>query len=154
MDLNLAGKTALITGASRGIGASIAQELAREGVHVCLAARDTAKLDEVARQHRGDFGQQRRTAVHRRRPAAAGRGDRPRSTPRSRRSADSTCLVNNAGATKRADFFTLTEEDLQGGFALKFHGYVRSTRAAWPYLREAQRQYHEHRRGWCPCRLR
>jgi short-subunit dehydrogenase len=48
MDLNLSGKTALVTGASRGIGASIAQELAREGVHVCLAARDRARLDEVA----------------------------------------------------------------------------------------------------------
>jgi NAD(P)-dependent dehydrogenase (short-subunit alcohol dehydrogenase family) len=36
-------------------------------------------------------------------------------------------LVNNAGATKRADFFTLTEEDWQDGFALKFHGYVRMT---------------------------
>jgi NAD(P)-dependent dehydrogenase (short-subunit alcohol dehydrogenase family) len=40
MDLNLGGKAALVTGASRGIGASIAQELVREGVHVCLAARD------------------------------------------------------------------------------------------------------------------
>ena len=48
MDLEPGGKTALVTGASRGIGASIAQELAREGVQVCLAARDTAKLDEVA----------------------------------------------------------------------------------------------------------
>ncbi len=45
-------------------------------------------------------------------------------------------LVNNAGATKRADFFTLTEEDWQDGFALKFHGYVRMTRAAWPHLRK------------------
>jgi len=44
-------------------------------------------------------------------------------------------LVNNAGATKRADFFTLTEEDWQDGFALKFHGYVRMTRAAWPHLK-------------------
>jgi 3-oxoacyl-[acyl-carrier protein] reductase len=35
--------------------------------------------------------------------------------------------VNNTGATKRADFFTLTEEDWQDGFALKFHGYVRMT---------------------------
>ena len=48
MELNLSGKTALVTGASRGIGASVALELAREGVHVCLAARDRAKLDEVA----------------------------------------------------------------------------------------------------------
>ena len=43
-------------------------------------------------------------------------------------------LVNNARATKRADFFALTE-DWQDGFALKFHGYVCTTRAAWPHLR-------------------
>jgi NAD(P)-dependent dehydrogenase (short-subunit alcohol dehydrogenase family) len=47
-------------------------------------------------------------------------------------------LVNNAGATKRAGFFTLTDEDWQDGFALKYHGYVRMTRAAWPQLRESK----------------
>ena len=47
-------------------------------------------------------------------------------------------LVNNAGATKRADFFALTEEDWEDDFALKFHGCVRMTRAAWPHLREAK----------------
>src|SRR6202012_4374002 len=47
-------------------------------------------------------------------------------------------LVNNAGATKRADFFTLTEDDWQDGVALKFHGYVRMTRAAWPHLKAAK----------------
>jgi NAD(P)-dependent dehydrogenase (short-subunit alcohol dehydrogenase family) len=44
-------------------------------------------------------------------------------------------LLNNAGATRRADFFALTEEDWQDGFALKFHGCVRMTREAWPPLR-------------------
>jgi NAD(P)-dependent dehydrogenase (short-subunit alcohol dehydrogenase family) len=44
-------------------------------------------------------------------------------------------LVNNAGATKRADFFILTDEDFHDGFELKFHGAVRATRAAWPHLR-------------------
>ena len=44
-------------------------------------------------------------------------------------------LVNNAGATKRGDFFALTEDDWQDGYALKFHGYVRATRAAWPHLK-------------------
>ncbi len=134
MELGLDGKVALITGASRGIGAAIAAELAREGVHVCLVARDAAKLADVATgiTNAGSV----RTAIHAadlREPAAAqaavdaaikafGRLD---------------ILVNNAGATRRADFFTLTEEDWQDGFALKFHGYVRMTRAAWPHLKQS-----------------
>jgi 3-oxoacyl-[acyl-carrier protein] reductase len=43
-------------------------------------------------------------------------------------------LVNNAGATRRGDFLQLTEEDWRDGFALKFFGAVRCTRAAWPHL--------------------
>jgi len=43
-------------------------------------------------------------------------------------------VVNNAGATKRGDFLKLTDEDWSDGFALKLHGAVRLTRAAWPHL--------------------
>jgi NAD(P)-dependent dehydrogenase (short-subunit alcohol dehydrogenase family) len=135
LELNLKGKAALVTGASRGIGAAIALELAREGVSVCLAARDSTKLDEVSVSIAAVSGSNRTTVIagDLRDPAAVkaavdaaiaafGRLD---------------ILVNNAGATKRADFFSLTEDDWEDGFALKFHGYVRATRAAWPHLREA-----------------
>jgi len=44
-DLN--GRTALVSGASRGIGREIALTLARAGADIALVARDTAKLDEV-----------------------------------------------------------------------------------------------------------
>lgn len=44
-------------------------------------------------------------------------------------------VVNNAGATKRGDFLQLSEEDWTDGFALKFFGAVRLTRAAWPHLK-------------------
>jgi NAD(P)-dependent dehydrogenase (short-subunit alcohol dehydrogenase family) len=131
MDLGLTGKAALITGASRGIGAAIAAALAREGAHVCLVARDAGRLNEVASSLTSETT---RTAVHvadlcephaataaiAAAVAAFGRLD---------------ILVNNAGATKRADFFTLTDEDFHDGFELKFHGAVRATRAAWPHLR-------------------
>jgi 3-oxoacyl-[acyl-carrier protein] reductase len=50
MDLQLARKTALVTGASRGIGRAIAQGLAREGVKVALAARRVELLEELARE--------------------------------------------------------------------------------------------------------
>ena len=46
-------------------------------------------------------------------------------------------VVNNAGATKRGEFVDLTEEDWSDGFALKFFGAVRLTRAAWPHLKAA-----------------
>ena len=45
-------------------------------------------------------------------------------------------LVNNAGATKRGDFFALSDADWQDGFALKFFAHVRLARAAWPLLKE------------------
>ena len=50
MNLQLDGKTALITGASAGIGRAIAKGLAAEGVRVCLAARRQMLLDEVAQE--------------------------------------------------------------------------------------------------------
>lgn len=42
--------------------------------------------------------------------------------------------MNCAGATRRGDFFDLTDQDWADGFALKFHGCVRICRAAWPHL--------------------
>jgi 3-oxoacyl-[acyl-carrier protein] reductase len=48
MDLELSGKTALVTGASRGIGRAIALELAREGVKLAVAARRVNLLQELA----------------------------------------------------------------------------------------------------------
>ncbi|MBI2294738.1 MAG: SDR family oxidoreductase [Betaproteobacteria bacterium] len=50
MDLQLKGKTALVTGASMGIGRAIAKELATEGVKVCVAARRKSLLEELARE--------------------------------------------------------------------------------------------------------
>jgi NAD(P)-dependent dehydrogenase (short-subunit alcohol dehydrogenase family) len=48
MDLELAGKRALVTGGSRGIGLAIARQLALEGARVMLAARDQDRLDAAA----------------------------------------------------------------------------------------------------------
>ena len=48
MDLGLKGKTALVTGASEGIGRAIAWRLAEEGVRVAICARTASKLEETA----------------------------------------------------------------------------------------------------------
>src|SRR5690348_4091844 len=48
MDLELAGKTAIVTGGSRGIGKAIARELAGEGVDIAIVARSSADLQTTA----------------------------------------------------------------------------------------------------------
>lgn len=48
MDLGLQGRSAVITGGSRGIGFAIAQEFAREGVDLYLAARSSRDLEKAA----------------------------------------------------------------------------------------------------------
>jgi 3-oxoacyl-[acyl-carrier protein] reductase len=50
MDLKLKGKTALVTGASAGIGRAIAKGLAAEGVRVCIAARRAALLEQLSEE--------------------------------------------------------------------------------------------------------
>jgi len=127
MDLKLAGKVAIVSGASRGIGRAIAQTLAAEGMNLSLAARSKDQLEDLATSLKTDCLIQ---AVDLREPSAAAAV------------VDATLkkfgtidlLVNNAGATKRGDFFELTDADWADGFSLKFFGGMRLSRAAWKHL--------------------
>ncbi len=56
MDLRLAGKTAIVTGGSKGIGKAIARQLAREGVDVALVARDMTALNAAATEIANETG--------------------------------------------------------------------------------------------------
>jgi 3-oxoacyl-[acyl-carrier protein] reductase len=127
MDLQLRGKVANVTGASKGIGRAIAQTLFDEGMRVTVAARSRDELLSLAGP-RGDAclvqtvdltAPDTPAAIVEATVSRFGRLD---------------VLVNNAGATKRGDFLTLPDADWADGFALKFFGAMRCSRAAWPHL--------------------
>jgi len=125
------GKIAVVTGASRGIGRAIAVQLASQGAHVMLTARDQALLDLVATEVRGLGRLAAVCALDLRVPTAAAQVVTATLTA----FGAIDILINNAGATKRGDFLQLTDEDWSDGFALKLHGAVRLVRAAWPHLK-------------------
>lgn len=130
----LAGKVAIVTGASRGIGRAIAMKLAQEGASVMLAARDAALLESAVREIEATGGLAASAAIDLRQPESPGL--LVEKTLAAFGGID--IIVNNAGATKRGEFLTLTDEDWLDGFALKFFGAVRLVRAAWPTLKERQ----------------
>jgi 3-oxoacyl-[acyl-carrier protein] reductase len=105
--------------------------LAAEGAQVVLCARDENLMGQAVREIESAGGRAASLSVDLREMEAA------------KRVLDFTIeaygridiVVNNAGATKRGDFLELTDEDWADGFALKFFGAMRLTRAAWPQLK-------------------
>jgi 3-oxoacyl-[acyl-carrier protein] reductase len=130
----LAGKVALVTGASRGIGKGIALELAEAGCDVMLAARDEAALQQTAREIEG-LG--RKAAIHAADLTASG-APAALVEAATRAFGRLDILVNNAGGAKRGSFLTLTEQEWSEGFDMKFFAHVRLCRLAWPALKRAQ----------------
>ena len=131
MDLLLSNKVAIVTGASRGIGKAIAETLSAEGMKVVLAARSREELESLATSLPNESHIQ---IVDLREPDSADQV--VASTIEKFGRLD--LLVNNAGATKRGDFLTLTDEEWKDGFALKFYAAMRLSRAAWPHLQASK----------------
>jgi NAD(P)-dependent dehydrogenase (short-subunit alcohol dehydrogenase family) len=127
MDLLLSNQVAIVTGASRGIGRAIAETLSAEGMKVVLVARSLAELDALSSLLPTDSLVQ---SIDLRKPESADQVV----AETIRQFGRIDLLVNNAGATKRGDFLTLTDEEWKDGFDLKFFGTMRLSRAAWPYL--------------------
>jgi NAD(P)-dependent dehydrogenase (short-subunit alcohol dehydrogenase family) len=133
MTQSLEGKISIVTGASRGIGRGIALRLAAAGSSVVLCARDQTLLGAAASEIRASGGSAETIALDLRVPDS---GQRVVDFA-IERFGRIDIVVNNAGATKRGDFLELTDEDFADGFALKYFGSVRLTRACWTHLKAA-----------------
>ena len=97
MDLGIAGKRAIICGASKGLGKACAEALAREGVKVTIAARHLAKLAETAEEIRKATGS-RVTAVVADVTTAEGRAEVLAAC------ANPDILITNSGGPPAGDF--------------------------------------------------
>ncbi|MGW4247129.1 short-chain dehydrogenase/reductase [Nocardia sp. NPDC004722] len=132
MDLGLDGRTAVVTGASAGIGAQIARTLAAEGCHVHLAARSKERLDELGEELRGEHGVRVVTQAVDLRSAgeleqlatAAGAAD---------------ILVNNAGDIPAGTLEAVDAETWRHAWDLKVFGYIDLSRRIYAQMKQRGR---------------
>jgi NAD(P)-dependent dehydrogenase (short-subunit alcohol dehydrogenase family) len=128
MDLALEGRTALVTGGSKGIGLAIATQLAAEGCSLHLVARTLADLEAARRALSTRYS----VAVYVHVTDMAKRG--------SAEALGGTCgdvdiLVNNAGSTPRGALDELDEERWRKAFDLKVFGYINLARVFYARMK-------------------
>ena len=128
MDLHLAGKTALVTGGSKGIGLAAAEVMAAEGCHLHLASRTEADLQKAADAIRARH--QVNVAIH-----AIDIAQKGKSEELAAACPDIDILVNNAGAIPPGSVLDIDEDRWRDSWNLKVFGYINLTRAVYPMLK-------------------
>jgi 3-oxoacyl-[acyl-carrier protein] reductase len=134
MDLGLKGRTALLTGASRGLGLATAKVLAQEGVNIALNSRDPDKLTAAAKElERFDVKVELL-------PGDVTDPDIPKSLVRQTLAAFGALdlLFSNAGGPPPAAFTDIDDETWAHAIDLSFMSHVRLIRAALPALRRSE----------------
>ena len=134
MDLELAGRTAVVVAASQGLGKAVALRLAEEGATVVMCARKQDTIDAAAQDIRRQSGNGNVLAV------AADVTDKLDIANLARRVADETpgadILINNAGGPPPGLFDDLDDEKWQLAVDLTLMSAVRLTRAFLPHMRK------------------
>ena len=130
MDLGLKGKTALVAGASAGIGLGAARALAAEGARVVLVSRDPDRIEAAAASIRREGGEAVGVAQNVTDPRA---GESLRERVRDAYG-EADILITNAGGPPGGDFSTLSPEDFEAALQLSFMSAVRLTHAFLPAM--------------------
>jgi len=132
MDLQLKGRTALITGGSRGIGFGVAQALAAEGCNLHLASRTAADLDaaraKIAAAHKVEV------TCH---PLDLSAGENAVKLAKACGPVD--ILINNAGAIPQGNITALDDKTWRQSWDLKLFGFVNLTREVYRGMCERKR---------------
>jgi NAD(P)-dependent dehydrogenase (short-subunit alcohol dehydrogenase family) len=131
MHISLAGRSAIITGGSKGIGLAVASEFAASGAEVVIVARGREALTVAVDGIRAK-AQARVVGVQ----GDVGKADDVRRIYDEAMSAlgKVDILVNNAGTSRNTPFIELTDELLQGDLEQKLFAAVRLTRLVWPQM--------------------
>src|ERR1043165_2972406 len=128
MDLMLGGKTALITGGSKGIGRATAEILAAEGCNVIIVSRSAEGLAAA----KAAIAQRSNVRVD---TVAADLSDSRNVDQLARDFPDIDILVNNAGAIPGGTLLDVSEETWRNAWDLKVFGYVNMCRAFYALMK-------------------
>ena len=139
MDLGLAGRRAVVTGGSKGIGKAITAELMAEGAAVVICSRHQDELDAAAVELVKQMPDRSAGSVR----AMLCDVTEPGQVAEFIEAATAAMggldiLVNNAGGARPGRFGTLTDDDWYTDIDTKLMSQIRCTRAALPYLRQSK----------------
>jgi len=133
MDISLAGRAAVITGGSKGIGLAIATRFAASGADVAIVARGREALDQAVKT----IGAAARGRVLTAQGDVANPADIRRAYDEIMQALGKVdIVVNNAGTSNTSPFEKLTDEVLQQDFDQKLFAAIRFTRLVWPQMKE------------------
>ena len=129
MDLKLKSKIALITGASKGIGAGIAHTLASEGVKLYLTARNKKQLESLKVELQNKYSVEIQII-----PLNLTESDSKEILYEKCKNIN--VLINNAGDIPSGSLFDIDEESWRKGWELKVFGYINLCRGFYPIIKK------------------
>ncbi|NBI30707.1 SDR family oxidoreductase [Chengkuizengella marina] len=136
MDLNLKGKSVIITAGSKGLGKATALEFAKEGAYVIISSRNEEELAKTKHDIEKETGNKN---VHFLVCDITKIDDIKRMVNKAVESFGTVdVLINNAGGPPAGTFDQMTDEDWLYAFELNLLSFIRTIREVLPYMKKQQ----------------